>query len=198
MSDLLSKNRAMIGLFLAIVAVLVAILLLERMQSINTPEAVVLDTFDDKEDESEKNKIKVDIQGEVRKPGVYEFLEGQIVDEAITAAGGLTKNADSNYVSQNINRAKKLEDEEKIYIPSYSETSGEQSMQNFEKTREAATGKINLNTATEEELDSLPGIGPSYAQKIIDGRPYSKVEDIKKVKGIGESTFEKIKDLITV
>ncbi len=67
-----------------------------------------------------------------------------------------------------------------------------------EQQAQPATNKININKATAKELESLPGIGPALAKRIIEGRPYEKIEDIKKVKGIGPKTFDKIKDKITV
>lgn len=143
--------------------------------------------------------IYVDIQGQVKNPGVYELEEGSLIKDVIELAGGLTPDADSDYISQNINQAQKLKDEDKIYIPMLGEVEKEKTgTEDVLGLSDNSNGKININKATVEELDSLPGIGPSYAQKIIDGRPYSSIEEITNVKGIGDSTFEKIKEKICV
>lgn len=201
MNDFLDKNRVVIITFLGVLAVVMLILLLNRFQTTNKAEDVILMTSEEAEEVlgtvGEEKMLKVDICGAVKNPGVYEFKEGQIVDDALKAAGGLTDEADTDYVSKNINRAKKLEDAEKIYIPLRGVSMGAGSDENKERTEESS-GKININTATAGELDTLPGIGPSYAQRIIEGRPYAKIEDLKKVKGIGSTIFEKIKDRITV
>lgn len=152
------------------------------------------------QEENAVNQVYVDIQGQVKNPGVYEFEEGQLVKDVIDKSGGFTENADLEYVSKNINMAQKIQDEDKIYIPAKGEVQDSQDNLSSELlgVGGSVSGKININKATIDELDSLPGIGPSYAQKIIDGRPYKTIEDIKNVKGIGDATFEKIKDQITL
>lgn len=198
MNDFFKKNRFIIATFLIILAVSTFIMLMERLQAVNKPEEVILSVQENKSDSEEKEKamIKIDIQGEVKNPGVYELEDGAIVDDAIAIAGGFTQLADLDYVSRKINKAKRLKDEEKIYIPAQGEM--EQADVDESIFTEENKVKVNINTATLEELDSLPKIGPSYAQKIIDGRPYTKIDEVKKVKGIGDSIFEEIKDLITV
>jgi len=201
MGEIINKNRSFILLFLAILAVVIGILLLEKADSIQSSEEVVISNFEEKdkvfEEEKRRNLIKVDVGGAVKNPGVYELEEGQIVNDAILAAGGFSDEANLDFVEQNINKAKRVTDGEKIYIPQQTDVLGASEVESGYKSA-GITDKININTGSLNELDSLPGIGPSYAQKIIEGRPYSKIEDIKKVSGIGISTFEKIKDLITV
>lgn len=153
--------------------------------------------------------VVVDICGEVRHPLVATLAAGSRVEDAINEAGGLTEDADIS----NINRAKLLEDGEKIYIPSIKDGSGTNgSSEGFADTEEAsdgsssagvsASGKININSASSEELQTLNGVGPATAQKIIDYREqygsFNTIEDIKNVNGIGDVTYEKLKDYITV
>ena len=151
--------------------------------------------------------IAVHIIGAVPRPGLYQFIEGARVQDAIDAAGGLLASADV----ASINLAALLEDGQQLNIPY---KAGEEPAESFstqdelvlpteESTSEVEnTELININTATLEELDSLPGIGPSIAQRIIDYRdengPFNTIEDIQNVSGIGPATFDDIKDLITV
>lgn len=151
--------------------------------------------------EEVKSKIIVDIDGAVKNPGVYEFVDGDRVDEAIKKAGGLLEIA----YTKNINKARLLVDGEKIYIQEESEINSsveitEDYIYNTVGV-ECDINKININTASKELLMSLDGIGETYSQRIIEFRnkiKFSTIEDIKKVKGIGEKTFEKLKDKITV
>ncbi len=150
--------------------------------------------------ESEAARIFVDIGGEVISPMVVELEEGSRVGDAIEAAGGVTENADLT----DINRAAFVEDGEKIYIPP-AEIEGEESEGNVSSSGYQASrgdGRININTADSAQLQELDGIGPATAQKIIDYRKengrFSSIEDIKNVSGIGDKSFEKIKDRIKV
>lgn len=146
--------------------------------------------------------IFVDIGGEVKNPMLAELPEGSRVEDAIEAAGGLTDNADMT----SINRAAFAEDGAKIYIPAVTEP-GEISASGGAAAAASAgvstsTGKININTADSETLQELNGVGPSTAQKIIDYRTsrgsFGSIEDIKNVSGIGDKTYEKLKDFITI
>lgn len=172
---------------------------------------------------TDKNKIVIYIIGEVKQEGVYELDENSRISDAIEKAGGTKENAD---LSQ-INLAYKIEDGMRIYIPKKGELV--QDKEKIEdKTQEIVTGKstditnttsvntnlstnkksktdiekINLNKATQTELETLPGIGPSTAEKIIAYRKengnFKNIEDIMNVNGIGESKYNKIKDLVSV
>lgn len=152
--------------------------------------------------------IVVDISGAVNSPGVYEIPEGSRVKDLIDKAGGFVDDADMDYIDKNLNQAQTLSDGEKIYIPqktgasSNSGGSGQTLNPNSSSQGQVAgseiLGKININTASQSQLETLSGIGPVYARKIIEGRPYKTIEEIQKVSGIGPKTFEKIKDKITV
>lgn len=138
-------------------------------------------------EEKSKSSIVVDVDGAVNKPGVYELNEGDRVVDAINMAGGLTENA----YTKNLNKARLLVDGEKIYILTLDEIVVESKESNL----------ININTASINDLMSLPGIGEVYAKRIIDYRndkPFGSVEEIKNIQGIGDKTFEKIKELITI
>jgi competence protein ComEA len=151
--------------------------------------------------------VRIYITGAVSKSDVYFLPAGSIVKDAIEAAGGLTAEADP----VRINQALELQDQQHIHIPKLGEENspppvqggpGSPSQPN-KPNPDAETGAlINLNTATLEQLDQLPGIGPAIAQRIIDYREQSgsfkTIEEITEVSGIGEATFNKIKDLITV
>jgi competence protein ComEA len=151
--------------------------------------------------------ISVHVIGAVPRPGLYEFPENARVQDAIDAAGGLLAEADENA----LNLAALLEDGQQLDIPyqagsapsEFDSGSGDlPSSDNGTAGDEQNNELVNINTATIEELDSLPGIGPTTAQKIIDYRaengPFSVIEDIMNVSGIGPATFEDIRDLITV
>ena len=151
--------------------------------------------------------IKADIEGSVLRPGVYEFNEGERIWDAIEKAGGLTEEADLGWMEKNLNKAAKLIDGGKIFIPKTGDTKdsvagnaagGEnQSIYSIAASGQTAD-LININSATQSELESLPGIGPVYAEKIINGRPYQSIEELKSKKVIGESLYNKIKDKLTI
>jgi len=140
----------------------------------------------------EEKLVVVDVQGAVMKPGVYQLPQGSRVQDLLIACGGLASRADRDWVAKNINRAALLRDGAKFYFPFQGEVQGAVS----------EGGKININQATAKELEQLPGIGPSFAQKIVNYRlqhgGFRSLEEIMLVEGIGEKLFEKIKDKITL
>ncbi len=150
--------------------------------------------------------LRVDVIGAVLNPHVCTLPPGSIVADAIAAAGGPAPDADL----ERVNRAVELQDGMQVYVPRRMETPRLPAIATPPPTvrptsaplRAAPTialgALVNLNTATLAELDTLPGIGPKTAQLIVEGRPYAKVEDLVKVKGIGPATFAKLKDLVTV
>jgi competence protein ComEA len=142
--------------------------------------------------------ITIDVEGSVVKPGIYSLPEGSRVQAALAAAGGFAKDADRQQVAKQLNLASPLTDGGKLYIPAVGEQMPAGGESSTGSVAGIATGFINLNTATQSELESLPGIGPVTAQKIIDGRPYQKLEDLTEKKAVGESVFGKIKDLVSV
>lgn len=144
-----------------------------------------------------KNNIIIHIAGEVENEGIIELPPNSRIYDAVEAAGGLTAEAN---LSQ-INLANMLKDGQKIYIPNEEETD-EYIDEATGKNEYKEVGKIDINTATQTELETLSGIGPSTALKIVNYRKengeFSNIEDLKNVPGIGEAKFNNIKDSITV
>jgi len=138
------------------------------------------------------SEVVIDISGEVIKEGVYKLKNGSRVDDVLIMAGGLSAKADRDWVEKNLNRAEKLYDGQKIYIPKVGEK--------VEILGVSDSKIIRLNSATLEQLDKLDGVGPAIAQRIIDYRSenggFKSIEEIKLVPGIGDKMFEKIKNEI--
>ena len=152
-----------------------------------------------------KKEITVEIAGEVVKPAVYKLTDGSRVDDLIIEAGGLSAKADRVWCDKYLNRASKLTDGQKVYIPKVGEQSNNTSAKNSSLDQNVSgvvlgqnTNLLNINTASVQELDKLSGIGPTYAQKIIEHRPYSNTEELLSKKVLPKSTFEKIKNSITI
>lgn len=138
----------------------------------------------DEESSQHSNSYYVEITGQVNFPGVYELNRPMLVLELIELAGGATKLADLEFIHKDLSLSKPVAAEQKIFVPSIG-TSKSSALNN-------SLGKISLNSATAEELATLPGVGPATAEKIILGRPYSELADLKEVSGIGEATYNKI------
>lgn len=155
-----------------------------------------------------KVPVAVHVVGAVPRPGLYEFAEGARVQDAIDAAGGLLASANVDA----INLAALLTDGDQLVIPYKDgeepvEAPAEPELPSSSTPENGSSNSenidlININTATLEELDSLPGIGPTIAQRIIDYRdengPFTGIDEIMNVPGVGPSTFDEIKDLISV
>lgn len=158
------------------------------------------------DDKAEDNKIIIHITGEVKKEGIIKINEGGRISDAIEEAGGLTENADI----KRINLAYELEDGQKIYIPnkkdkkveSYIEDGVDPIVLEESDNKTSKSNLININKAGVEELKTLTGVGESTAISIVSYREengkFKDIEDIKKVSGIGESKYEKIKNSIKV
>lgn len=176
---------------------------------------------EEKNEQTKETKILVDVKGEINTPGVYELTSNNTVMDAINKAGGLTKQSDTS----NINLSKKLEDEMVIIVYSKSEIKNMQEEDKIKcppcnnacvteedekakldtdknESTDTPSGKVNINTASSETLQTLDGIGEAKAKAIIEYRDkngdFKNIEDIKNVSGIGDSIYEKIKNNITV
>jgi competence protein ComEA len=148
-----------------------------------------------------RKQITIDIEGSVMKPGVYKLPQNSRVQDALIAAGGLSEDADRKLVAQTLNLAAPLTDGAKIYIPAVGEqmtASSGTSEGSSGASQGSSAAKVNINQASESELDALPGVGPVTAQKIIGNRPYQSVEDLLNKKVVGQSEFGKIKDMVSV
>ncbi len=158
-------------------------------------------------------KIFVDVSGALKKPDLYQVVSGTRIKEAIDKAGGLSDDADKNFFARNFNLARIVSDQEKIYVPSVWEVSNNIFMETSRTldsttpismgiasnaTTEDSNQLINVNSATIEELDQLPGVGQITANKIITNRPYSTADELLIKKVVNKSVFEKIKNLITL
>lgn len=143
-----------------------------------------------------QTKITVDVEGAVVKPGVHELSANSRLQDGLISAGGLSEDANREWVSKNLNLAAKLTDGGKIYIPKAGENSG--GIGGSGSTGSLTTGQININSASESELDSLPGVGAVTAQKIISNRPYSSIEELLNKKVISSKVFSQIKEKIGV
>lgn len=139
-----------------------------------------------------ETKIMIDIQGAVIRPGVHELSSEKRLVDALGLAGGLSVDADREYVSKHLNLSSKLSDGLKIYIPRTGE-----SVTSADESVNSSNSILNINSAPITELDKLPGIGLVSAEKIIEGRPYSGIEDLLNKKIVGAKTYESIKDLIS-
>lgn len=184
-----TKRIATLGIVL-LVALIIVIALFNFFSGSNS---ISVEASEDSFEQTQ-SEIKVHVAGEVKKPGLYKLKEGARINDAVDAAGGFTDNADKD----SLNLAKLVEDGEQIMIPS---KGGAESAAGSSSSS-TNNGKININTADLATLQTLNGVGPSTAQKIIDYRnangKFKSIDDLKKISGIGEKTFAKFKDQICV
>lgn len=152
-------------------------------------------------DDSKKNinMITIHISGEVNNPGVVNIESDKRLSDAVDKLGGITENADLN----NINLAMKIEDAKHYIIPKIGEEiKNSESINNENQNNNINSDKVNINQATVEELDRLPGVGQATANKIINYREehgdFKSIEELKHVNGIGNKKYEQIKDEITL
>lgn len=147
-----------------------------------------------------KEKILVDVSGEVKNPGVYTLKSDARLQDALYAAGGFSTDADTDYVSKSLNLASKLTDGLKIYIPKVGEAAAAPVQAGIAAAGQISNGSqngfISINTASQSELEALTGIGPVTAQKIVSLRPYSTIDELLSKKAVGQSVFSKIRDQI--
>lgn len=189
---------------LAILIVIVGSISIFKVLRPKTEEPLTVETEEDVEDldletkiEEEQTSIVVHIAGQVKEPGILELDSSSRIVDAVELAGGLEAEADL----RNINLARKLKDEEKIYIPKVGEVEPVDKGEISQEGKGAKTDLIDLNTSSKEELMSLPGVGEKTAEKILEHRKenlFKSIEDIKNVSGIGDKKYEAIKDMITV
>lgn len=200
-----NKKRMLLslaGLFLLAVGVLSVVVISLRQSE---PEVEILSVDESKE---ESGEIVVDVEGAVESPGIYKLGAEARVNDGLAAAGGMSVDADREWISKNVNLAQKLTDGVKIYIPykgEYDNSESEAVVVSVGSTSNqgevigvSVEGKININTATATELDSLWGIGAARSASIIENRPYSSVNELLDKKIIPSNVFERIKNVITI
>jgi competence protein ComEA len=152
---------------------------------------------DVKASQTTQNSIQVDIEGAVAAPGVYKLPANSIIQDALVFSQGLSADADRAWVAKNLNLAAKLYDGAKVYIPEV----GEAAVPVTDSSDQSSIGSqnlININTASSDSLDSLPGVGPATITKIVNGRPYQNINDLLDKKVVSSKVFDEIKDKITV
>ena len=189
------KSAVIGGVLLLLVGV--GGLLPKKEEAVEESEAVVTTVLAEKTEENTTLEavIFVDIKGEVKKPGVYQMKVGDRVKDAIDAAGGLTAEADS----QKVNLAQRVEDQMVIVVPKVGEEA-EAIPAGVTSKETSKEGKVNINTATVEELKTLKGVGEKKAEAIIEYRKkngsFKTKEDLMKVRGIGKKLFESFEERI--
>lgn len=217
MINLNIKQKLIILVIFLIIVLVISYYIFQRIQTSNY-EDIEIEDFVDMQNEEAENSINsqsvdiddeeniiVHIAGSVKKNGIIITKENSRISDIISLAGGLTEDADIS----DVNLAYKVEDGQKIYIPSIAE---KETLEHYITkdagediaTQGSATEKItiNINTANQTELEMLPGVGPSTAANIIKYREengkFKQIEDIKNIPGIGDSKFESLKDYIKV
>jgi len=153
-------------------------------------------------DEEEGEEVVVEVVGSVETPGVYSLSAGSRVEDALEAAGGVTGEADFEWMEKMLNRASKLKDGQKIYIPRQSEVESARSeggyLESDDVTIGSVGGLVNVNTASQKELEELWGIGPVTAQNVIEQRPYSSVEELRTRGVLKSNVYERNEKKLTV
>lgn len=142
-------------------------------------------------------QLTVDVAGAVLHPGVYKLDGGARVGDALAVAGGLTGEADASWFEKNINRAAKLKDGDKVRIPFIGD-SDLKSAGSAGVVAGVSSKLVSVNSASQPELEALPGIGPATAGKIIAGRPYQKLDELVSKKVLSQSLFDKLKDSLAL
>ena len=218
------KNKKIIGLTIVSIIIFIASIFLYKQKSSNAfKEEYMTEIFTEESNDNmeydssmkentdnsnennlEKNKIVVEIKGEVARPDVYQLEEGSIIKDLIDMAGGVTEEADLSC----INRAEELVNHELIIIGNINDETESSVVQNNStyssngNNSDKGNTLININTADLEQLKEITGIGNIKAQSIIDYREanggFKSLEELKNVDGIGDKTFEKIKEQITL
>jgi len=174
---------------ISLIALVFAILLFVKTTQHTDP----IQFSSDEKVSSESAKLVIDVSGAVKNPGVYTMEHGSRVSDAIAMAGGFSDKADLESVAIRINQASVLSDGAKVYIPVQGTTN-----QQINTSQVLSSKTISVNTASADELDTLSGIGPATAKKIIDNRPYTKLEDLVTKKAMGQSLFDKLKVQLTL
>ena len=208
--DILNKKQKIIVVVLIIImCIVIGYYIISKTEKYDYSDIEKISNIIEEDQEVDdniiENKIVIHITGEVEEEGVIELEKGARISDAIEEAGGTTEEADLS----NVNLAYSLSDGQKVKIPNINEKdeeiivveekAGDNIIIEGNKSKEE---KININKAAQTEIETLPGIGPSTALKIINYRnehgKFKNIEDIKNVSGIGDSKFENIKEYICV
>jgi len=209
--DILNKKQKIIIMIIAIFMVLfIGFYIVRKTNSsqyveLETEEKEIIENIIKKEEilEDEKQNVIIHVVGEVKKQGIVQVKENSRISDVIEAAGGATSEADLS----KINLAYAVKDGQKIYVPNINDETDieiviENAGENVLEDNNEKSSKVNINTATQTELETLNGVGPSTALKIINYRKengnFERIEDIKNVPGIGDAKFESLKESICI
>jgi len=209
--DILNKKQKIIIMIIAIFMVLfIGFYIVRKTNSsqyveLETEENEIIENIIKKEEilEDEKQNVIIHVVGEVKKQGIVQVKENSRISDVIEAAGGATSEADLS----KINLAYAVKDGQKIYVPNINDETDieiviENAGENVLEDNNEKSSKVNINTATQTELETLNGVGPSTALKIINYRKengnFERIEDIKNVPGIGDAKFESLKESICI
>lgn len=178
------QRRAVVALSIVALAIAGILFMSSRGEAVETPAIKVIES-------SQSKMLLVHVAGEVKRPGVYPVIDGSRVVDAISAAGGAKKGVDLSV----INLARKVVDGEQIYLGEKRESKKSNNSKSF-------TGTVYVNRASVSQFDSLSGIGPVLAKRIVDYRsangPFVDIADIQKVPGIGVKTYERVKSRLSL
>lgn len=178
------QRRAVVALSIVALAIAGILFMSSRGEAVETPAIKVIES-------SQSKMLLVHVAGEVKRPGVYPVIDGSRVVDAISAAGGAKKGVDLSV----INLARKVVDGEQIYLGEKRESKKSNNSKSF-------TGTVYVNRASVSQFDSLSGIGPVLAKRIVDYRsangPFVDIADIQKVPGIGAKTYERVKSRLSL
>lgn len=178
------QRRAVVALSIFALAIAGILFMSSRGEAVETPAIKVIES-------SQSKMLLVHVAGEVKRPGVYPVIDGSRVVDAISAAGGAKKGVDLSV----INLARKVVDGEQIYLGEKRESQKRNNSKSF-------TGTVYVNRASVSQFDSLSGIGPVLAKRIVDYRsangPFVDIADIQKVPGIGAKTYERVKSRLSL
>ena len=186
----------------SLLCILISIVLL--VKSVQTSTPIV---FHEEETASISGQmLSVDVAGAVNVPGVYQLALGSRVEDGITVAGGLSNDADIEFIEQSLNRAAIVKDGAKIYVPKKGKVKGQDSATSYninpllQRPGSSQNGSvlISVNRSSQSELEALPGIGPVTAQKIISNRPYMSLDELVSKKAMGTALYGKLKDTLSL
>jgi len=193
----LDQNKKIAIVVAAVVALLILVLIITTSSKSESKQIDLVPISDEQTSDviPSGDSIFVEVAGQIARPGVYELKFEPLVIELVELAGGFSSDADLLFVHRELQLAVRVIDGQKIYIPSIHDTTSSASPINY---GENAGDKVNLNTATLEQLMELEGIGEVTAEKIIANRPYASLEELKEVEGIGDATYNKIITSLTL
>ena len=162
-------------------------------------QSAMLESSSPGESQMPAREITIYVTGAVNKPGLVKVPDGARAAEAVNACGGLLPTADS----EKINLAQALKDGQQLNVPEKNRSNVKSDPSKIDKSKAGESSEmVNINTADEKALDTLPGVGPAMAKRIIEFREtegaFQSIEDIKKVRGIGDAKFAKMKDKICI